>query len=124
MDGLGLLHLYRTVDFEPSHKELDKEKYLQIATSCFARGLPLVISVHSINFHSTLKDFRTATLAALDELLTALETRYPDLLYVNHEDIYSMVTEGRCRSSSHGDRGSVAVSQLNWKSRATQAGAY
>ena len=118
MDALGMLHLYRTIDFEPSQKDLDNEKYLQIATSCFARGLPLIISVHSINFHSSLKDFRTTTLAALDALLTALETRYPELLYVNHEDLSAIVSEGMYRSRE--DRVAVSVSRMDWKSRVAQ----
>jgi hypothetical protein len=118
MDDSGMLHLYRTIDFEPSQKDLDNEKYLQIATSCFARGLPLIISVHSINFHSSLKDFRTTTLAALDALLTALETRYPELLYVNHEDLSAIVSEGMYRSRE--DRVAVSVSRMDWKSRVAQ----
>jgi len=51
----------------------------------------LVLSIHSINFHSSLKDFRTATLAALDTLLTALESKYKNLQYVNNDDLYAMV---------------------------------
>ena len=94
IDGAGLLHLNRTIDLDPSHRELEVDKYLQIAGNSFARGLPFIISTHSINFHSTLKDFRTPTLAALDSLLTALETKYPDLLYVHDQDLYAIVTEG------------------------------
>jgi hypothetical protein len=94
IDDTGILHLHRTIDLEPSHRELEVDKYLQIAGSSFARGLPFIISTHSINFHSTLKDFRTSTLAALDSLLTALESKYPDLLYVHDQDLYAIVTEG------------------------------
>ena len=90
VDELGMLHLYRNLDFEPSQKELEIEKYLEIAECCFARGIPLVISVHSINFHSSLKDFRTPTLKALDLLLSALERRYPHLHYLNDQSIYEL----------------------------------
>jgi hypothetical protein len=98
IDGTGMLHLHRAIDLEPSQRELEVDKYLQIADNSFRRGLPLIISTHSINFHSTLKDFRTHTLAALDSLLTALESRYPDLLYVHDQDIYAIVTEGAFQS--------------------------
>jgi hypothetical protein len=91
VDEFGLLHLYRVIDLEPAQKEVDTAKHMEIAAQCIARGLPVVISTHSINFHSTLKDFRSATLNALDELLTALEQKYPDLLYVNDADIYALV---------------------------------
>lgn len=93
-DEFGLLHLYRAIDFEPCHRELDIEKYLEIAAACVSRGLPIIISMHSINFHSTLKDFRSASVAALDQLLTALEAKYPELLYINDEDLYRIVTDG------------------------------
>jgi len=98
IDDAGILHLYRTIDLEPSQRELEVDKYLQIAGNSFARGLPLIISTHSINFHSTLKDFRTSTLAALDSLLTALELKYPDLLYVHDQDLYAIVTQGAFHS--------------------------
>jgi hypothetical protein len=100
IDEFGVLHLYRSIDFEPSRRELEIEKYLEVAESGFSRGLPVIISVHSINFHSVLKDFRSGSIAGLDRLLTALESRYPELLYVNDEDIYGMVTEGAFRSGA------------------------
>lgn len=93
LDELGLLHLYRTVDLEPSQKEVDVEKYLQVAGICFSRGLPFIVSTQSINFQSSLKDFRSASLATLDSLLTGLESRYPELLYVNDHDIYPLATQ-------------------------------
>ena len=94
LDATGILHLHRTIDLEPSQQELEVDKYLQIAGNYFARGLPFIISTHSINFHSTLKDFRTSTLSTLDSLLTALESKYPDLLYVHDQDLYNIVTQG------------------------------
>src|SRR5207253_1169589 len=100
VDEFGLLHLYRAIDVEPSQKELDTEKHLEIAAACVARGLPIVISTHAINFHSSLKDFRTSTLIALDALLKALESKYPDLLYVNDEELYTLVTDGNLRNRS------------------------
>src|SRR5580658_9829256 len=82
-----VLHLYRTIDFEPSAaQEFSVADCLRTAEGSFARGVPAIISVHSINFHSTLKDFRSRTLHLLDEFLTALESKYPDLLYVRDED--------------------------------------
>lgn len=91
MDARGILHLYRVLEIEPIRKDIEVEKYLHLAHACFTRGLPLVLSIHSVNFHSSLKDFRTATLAALDRLLTALESKYKSLLYVNNDDLYRMV---------------------------------
>jgi hypothetical protein len=109
IDKHGILELHRTIDFEPSHREVDADKYLEVAESCFSRGLPLIISTHSINFHSTLKDFRTSTLEAFDSLLGAIEKKYPELLYVNEEDLYGIVTEGVFQSDQ--ERVSVTAKQ-------------
>jgi hypothetical protein len=105
LDEYEMLNLYRTVDVEPSERGLEVEKYMELAGACFARGIPAIISVHSINFHSTLKDFRSTTLQALDELLFALEAKYPNLLYVHDADMYEIVTRGKYRSA----QGKVAV---------------
>jgi hypothetical protein len=105
MDEFEILNLHRTIDFEPSQKDLPVEKYVQLASSCFARGIPAIISAHSINFHSSLKDFRGPTLQALHELLTALEAKFPNLLYINDGDAYDIVTRGKFRTG----RGTVSV---------------
>jgi hypothetical protein len=121
LDEFGLLHLYRAIDFEPSNRELDIEKYLEIAAACLSRGLPIIISTHSINFHSTLKDFRSGSLAALDKLLSALEARYPELLYVNDEDLYRIVTEGAYQSHAEVK---VTVNRHEWTSQAARQEAF
>jgi hypothetical protein len=105
MDDNDILNLHRTIDFEPTHQELSLEKYVQVADGCFARGVPAIISIHSINFHSTLKDFCGPTLRSLDLLLSALENKYPNLLYVNDGDLYEIVTRGRFK----GTHGAVSV---------------
>lgn len=99
LDDFELLHLYRTIDFEPALNELPLETYMQLADESFSRGVPAIISVHSINFHSSLKDFCGPTLHALDRFLSALEQKYPDLLYIHDEDLYEIVTHGKFRSS-------------------------
>lgn len=101
MDEFEILNLHRTIDFEPSQRDLPLEKYVQLADDCFAHGMPTIISVHSINFHSSLKDFRSTTLQALDQFLTALEAKYPNLLYANDGDVYDLVTHGKYRAA-HG----------------------
>ena len=98
-DGNGILHLYRSLDFEPAvAQEFSLDSCLRVAEDCFARGLPAIISVHSINFHSTIKDFRSRTLGLLDEFLTTLEAKHPDLLYVRDEDLYDLVEKGTFQS--------------------------
>jgi hypothetical protein len=120
-DEWELLHLHRTIDIEPWQRELPVEKYMQLADDCFARGVPAIVSVHAINFHSTLKDFRGPTLRTLDEFLSALEAKYPDLLYVHDGDVYDMVTRGKFENS-HGQV-SVTVQQSGGKARFAAWGA-
>ena len=118
IDDCGILNLQRTIDFEPGVQELPLETYMQLAEDSFARGMPAIISVHAINFHSSLKDFRGPTLRALDRFLSALERKYPDLLYVHDGDMYEIVTQGRFRSAN--GVVSVAIQQRDGtKSRAS-----
>ena len=121
IDSTGVLHLHRTVDLEPSQRELELDKYLQIAGNSFSRGVPFIISTHSINFHSTLKDFCTSTLSTVDSLLTALESKYPDLLYVHDQDLYNVVTQGAFQSRDA--RVTVSARRQDLRARVAHQGA-
>ena len=121
MDECGMLNLHRTIDIEPFERGLSLEKYMQLAERCFERGIPAIISIHSINFHSSLKDFRDPALRVLDEFLGALEARHPNLLYVHDLDVYELVDRGKFK----GPRGpvSVEVKQGNGKWKCATPGA-
>jgi hypothetical protein len=106
LDRHGMLQLYRTVELEPATDAgFSLEASLRQAESCFARGIPAVVSLHSINFHSTVQDFRSATLRYLHEFLSALESRHGDLLYLHDDNLFELVQKG---SYASGD-GSVTV---------------
>ncbi len=105
MDDCGMLNLHRTIDVEPFERGLSLEKYMQLAERCFERGIPAIISIHSINFHSSLKDFRGPALRVLDEFLGALEAKHPNLLYLHDLDVYELVSRGKFK----GPRGPVSV---------------
>jgi hypothetical protein len=105
LDKNGMLFTFRTVEMEPAMGHCDLEKLITQVEQCFACGLPAVISVHAINFHSTIQDFRTPTLAVLDEFLITLERKWPDLLYVHDADLFSIATEG----AYAGENGRVRV---------------
>jgi hypothetical protein len=90
-----ILQICRTVEFEPATNEsVSVENCLKQAELCFERGIPAIVSVHSINFHSTVQDFRRRTLQLLNEFLTVLEATHDDLLYVHDEDLYHIVDRG------------------------------
>lgn len=121
MDEWDMLNLHRTIDVEPFERDLPLEKYIQLAERCFERGIPAIVSMHSINFHSSLKDFRGHALRVLDELLSALESKHPNLLYVHDMNLYELVTRGKFK----GPRGpvSVEIKHGDRKSRAFTRGA-
>lgn len=121
MDEWEMLNLHRTIDVEPFERGLPLEKYMQLAERCFERGIPAIISMHSINFHSSLKDFRGPALRVLDEFLGALEAKHPDLLYLHDMNLYELVTRGKFK----GPRGpvSVEVRQGDRRSRRGKQGA-
>jgi len=101
-DRNGILQLSRTVEFEPAtDPSFSREACLQSAEKCFERGLPMVVSVHSINFHSTLRDFRSRTLKLLDEFLSALESKHADLLYLHDDDLHELIQNG-CYETAQG----------------------
>jgi hypothetical protein len=108
-DERGILSIFRTVEMEPAVEPCDPEKLVDRVAACFAGGSPAVISIHSINFHSTIRDFRTPTLKLLDELLTTVKKKWPDLLYVNDADLFSIATAG----SYAGESGSVKVGAIH-----------
>lgn len=65
IDRHGLLQLTRTVELEPAtDTSFSLEASLQRAESCFQAGVPAIVSLHSINFHSTMRDFRSRTLSS------------------------------------------------------------
>jgi hypothetical protein len=105
LDENGMLFTFRTVEMEPAIERCDLERLVSQVEECFAGGLPAVISVHAINFHSTIQDFRTPTLKLMDEFLTLLEKKWPHLLYVHDADLFSVASEG----SYAGENGRVKV---------------
>jgi hypothetical protein len=113
LDHFGILHLYRNIEFEPAvDPALSVQACLRTAERCFASGIPAIVSVHSINFHSSVKDYCRPTLELLDQFLAALETKYPDLLYLQDDDLYDLVTAGTYRSALAAARVKVTKRRL------------
>lgn len=97
LDGNEVLQLFRTTEFEPAvQKDFSVEACFKAAEASFSAGIPAVVSVHSINFHSSIRDFRTHTLQQLDAFLSAMEAKYSDLLYVHDTELYELALTGRC----------------------------
>lgn len=97
VDASGLLMVYRNVSLEPAlHPAPDLiDRALAAATRAAAAHRPIVVCMHAVNFHSTIRNFREATLAQLDEFLTRLQARLPDLWYAHDEDVWALALRGR-----------------------------
>jgi hypothetical protein len=109
-----ILQLFRTVELEPALNPAGSlDVCLRQAEASFKCGIPAIVSMHSINFHSTVRDFRSRTLNLLDEFLTALESRHANLLYLHDGDLYEIVSNGTYKTSD----GDVAVSVRQEKFR-------
>jgi hypothetical protein len=93
-DDRGMLHTFRAVEMEPAIAHVDLKRLVADVGECFDRGAPAIVSIHSINFHSTIRDFCTPTLALLNEFLTALKKKWPRMLYVNDADLFQIASEG------------------------------
>jgi hypothetical protein len=96
-DSHGLLRLHRNIPFEPAldAKGSMEGEILKKAEEAFRKGWPAVLCMHSINFHSTLKNHRDLTLDRLDRFLTLLESRFGDILYLHDLDLWQILHEGR-----------------------------
>jgi hypothetical protein len=120
-DENGILQIYRSIDFEPAIKDnFSLPECLRIAEDCFERGIPAIVSVHSINFHSALKDFRSRTLALLDDFFTALRLRHSNLLYLRDDELYELVETGAVQSAAGTVR--VRVTSRHYSSSAIAVG--
>jgi hypothetical protein len=121
-DRHGVLQLYRTVEFEPAvDASFSVEACVRNAEECFARGIPAIVSVHSINFHSTVKDFRSHTLALLEQFFFALEAKHPDLLYLHDEDLYDLITKGSYGTAREAIRVNVTKKKFTTRQVAQQS---
>jgi hypothetical protein len=118
-DGNDVLQLSRTIEFEPAVQErFSLEACLETAESCFALGIPAIVSVHSINFHSSVRDFRSQTIKQLDAFLGALESKYSDLLYLHDAQLYELVQSGSCKTLN----GAIQVDVIEKKFRTRAVG--
>jgi hypothetical protein len=102
-DRQGILNLYRNVEFEPAtDPRFSVETCVHSAQACFERSIPAIVSMHSINFHSSVSGFRERTLGLLDDFLSALESRHPDLLYLCDNELLQLIEKGSCHTP-HGN---------------------
>lgn len=94
LNDKGVLLTFRNVEMEPATQSCELAKLVAQANGYLKRGVPVIVSVHSINFHSTIRDFRTPSLELLDGFLGAMVAAHPNLLFVNDGDLWEIATQG------------------------------
>jgi hypothetical protein len=82
----------RNVSFEVAIRPSDtvEAAFARIAR-LVDRGFPAVVSIHSINFQSSIRDHKTVAMNALDELLTSVERRYGTLVYASSDELAALL---------------------------------
>lgn len=94
-DAHDLLHTYRALDFEPAlNPQLRWEECVKDAAKWFALGLPFIVSIHSINFQSTLAPNRQKTLPMLQSLLRGLQEQFSEVAFINSRQLLEIVETG------------------------------
>ena len=69
------------------------------AQACFERGIPAIVSVHSINFHSSVSGFRDSNISAISTIFFRRWSRViPDLLYLRDVELLQLVEKGCCQT--------------------------
>jgi hypothetical protein len=93
-DHDGLWHVARNVFFEPTLTENALKGALLQAEQAVARGDPIVICSHAINYISKHKNRAEHGLAMLKMLLIELIARYPNLRFANDEQLHRSWLQG------------------------------
>lgn len=108
----NMIYFVRNVDFEPRGRNLDLIKILDEIDFRVQIGEPVIISSHSINYQSSIWNFRDTTLQQLDDLLTALEKRYRNILYLSDVQLAECILKGQY-INTHGQKITLELKDHN-----------
>jgi hypothetical protein len=108
----GQVYLARNADLDLPGANV--EKTFQAIEWAFFRGQPAVVSIHSVNYQSAIDpERRTSALANLDGLLSSIEGRFPDLVYLTSPELGTLM-EGNSQAAP---ASSVALGQAQRETR-------
>lgn len=91
----GMTYLIRNVTFESRRENAYQDAVTEI-DFLFKAQQPAILETHSINFHSSIKNFREKSLERLDQLLYLIEEKYPDVVYLTSEQFGEILEKGCC----------------------------
>jgi hypothetical protein len=91
----GQIHIVRNSFFEPgltNEKNKCVSDCLDRISIAFSSGKPAVISTHRINYMGFIfEDFRNENLQLLKQLLTQLLKKYPDIEFLNSDELGTLI---------------------------------
>ena len=107
----GMVYLTRNVVFEPRRRRSCQDAITEI-DFLFNAQQPAIIETHSINFHSSIKNFREKSLEGLDRLLYLIEKKHPEVIYLDSRQLGEILEKGYCYLRN-GERMEVKTHQPN-----------
>lgn len=95
--GRGLVGIPRTADVEATKDSRTPSLagVLAWADRAVATGEPIVLCTHAYNYYGPSSAFPDAMARCLDEVLTALERRYPALRYLSADEVGRLADTGK-----------------------------
>lgn len=106
-----MIYLIRNVNFEPIRNNACQDAFTEIEF-LFNAQQPAILETHSINFFSSIKNFRKKSLERLDQLLYLIEEKYPDVVYLNSQQFGEILEKGFCQLKN-GQRMEVKTYRTN-----------
>ncbi len=91
----GMIYLIRNVAFEPRREQSCQDAFTEI-DFLFKTKQPAILETHSINFLSSIKNFREKALERLDQLLYLIERKYPEVVYLSSHQFGDILEKGYC----------------------------
>ena len=106
-----MIYLIRNVNFEPIRDNACIDAFIEI-DFLFKVKQPAILETHSINFFSSIKNFREKSLERLDQLLYLIEEKYPDVVYLSSQQFGDILEKGYCLLRN-GERMDVKISRTS-----------
>lgn len=91
----GMIYLIRNVAFEARREDACQDAFTEI-DFLFRTQQPAILETHSINFLSSIKNFRKKSLEKLDQLLYLIERKYPEVVYLSSQQFGDILEKGYC----------------------------
>ncbi|RJO60138.1 hypothetical protein C4544_06140 [candidate division WS5 bacterium] len=91
----GMIYLIRNVSFEARREDACEDAFTEV-DFLFRTQQPVILETHSINYLTSIKNFREESLKKLDQLLYLIEKKYPEIVYLSSQQFGDILGKGYC----------------------------